>query len=229
MTDIATERPPETAARGADSRWGPLTGIAFVVFFLASVVVSTVPANDASNKAWVAAYTGHGHAAQHLATGVLLVFAALSLMSFLTLLWRRIAAARQPVAVSPLPLVAAGVSAACIAVGGVVMGSISGSILFSTLRVPDADLLRFGNDLGFAMVGVGGMLAAALSVACLSVQARSAGVFGRKLTLLGLLVSVVLLGAVEFLPIAALLIWLVIASITLMRRRFVAGHSSGTL
>lgn len=226
MTDITIGQPPETAARRADSRWGPLTGIAFVVFFLASVVVSTVPANDASNKAWVAAYTGHGHAAQHLATGVLLVFAALSLMSFLTLLWTRIAAARQPVPISPLPLVAAGVSAACIAVGGVVMGSISGSILFSTLRVPDADLLRFGNDLGFAMVGVGGMLAAALSVACLSMQARSAGVFGRKLTVLGLLVSVVLLGAVEFLPIAALLIWLVIASITLMRRRFVAGHSS---
>jgi len=69
------------------------------------------------------------------------------------------------------------------------------------------------------MVGVAGMLAAALSVAHLSLLARSAGVFGRKLTVLGLGVAVVLLGAIAFVPIVALLIWAVIASITLLRRR----------
>ena len=36
---------------------------------------------------------------------------------------------------------------------------------------------------------------------------------------LGLVVAVVLLGAIAFVPIAALLVWLVIASITLLRRR----------
>jgi hypothetical protein len=35
----------------------------------------------------------------------------------------------------------------------------------------------------------------------------------------GLAVAVVLLGAIAFVPIVALLIWLVIASITLLRRR----------
>jgi hypothetical protein len=69
------------------------------------------------------------------------------------------------------------------------------------------------------MVGVEGMLAAALSVAHLSLLARSAGVFGRKLMVLGLVVAVVLLGAIAFVPIVALPVWLVSASVTLLRRR----------
>jgi hypothetical protein len=146
------------------------------------------------------------------------VLAALSLMSFLTVLWTRISEARHPAPLSPLPLVAAGVSAACIAVGGVVMASISGSMLGTSSPMPSADLLRFSNGLGFALVGVAGMLAAALPVAHLSLLARFAGVFGRKLTVFGLAVAVVLLGAIAFVPIVALLIWLVIASITLLRR-----------
>jgi hypothetical protein len=85
--------------------------------------------------------------------------------------------------------------------------------------MPNADLLRFSNGLGFSLVGVAGMLAAALSVTHLSLLARSAGAFGRKLMVLGLGVAVVLLGAITFVPIVALLIWLVIASITLIRRR----------
>ena len=217
MTAIITERFSETANQRAEARWGPLTGIAFVVFFAASVVVSTVPADNASNKDWIAAYTGHSHAARHLATGILLVLAALSLMSFLTILWARIVTTRRPATTSALPLVAAGVSAACIAVGGVLMGGISGAMLTGSAPVPDADLLRVTNDLGFGMVGVAGMLAAALAVAFLSVQARSAEIFGRKLTIFGLVVALVLLGAIAFVPIVALLIWLVIASITLMR------------
>jgi len=219
MASITQERASGAEQRRAGRRWGPVSGLAFVGFFLASVVVSSVPANGAPDKDWVAAYAGHGHAAQHLATGILLVLAALSLISFLTVLWTRISEARRPAPLSPLPLVAAGVSAACIAVGGVVLASISGSMLASSSPMPSADLLRFSNGLGFAMVGVAGMLAAALSVAQLSLLARSAGVFGRKLMVLGLVVAVVLLGANAFVPIVALLVWLVIASITLLRKR----------
>jgi hypothetical protein len=200
-------------------RWQPLTAIAFVVCFVASVVISTVPADNASDPTWTRAYTGTAHAREHLATGILLVLAALSLLSFLTLLWTRIAAARRPAAVSPFPLVAAGVSAACISVGGVLMASVSGSILIGSMHVPNADELRFANDTGFAMVSVAGMLATALSIACLSIQARSAGVFGTRMMRFGIVVSIVLLGAVAFAPIAALLIWLVVAAYALMRAR----------
>jgi hypothetical protein len=199
-------------------RWAPMIGLGFAVFFLGSVAASSVPGNNAPDKDWVAAYAHHGEQVRHLATGVCLILAALCLLSFLTLLWNRIAAAQAPEPVSRVPLVAARVAAASIIVGGISMGGVSTAMLIGAVHKPSVHLLRFGNGFGFVMVAIPGMLAAALSVARLSGQARSAGLFGKKLMIFGLVVSVVLLGAVLFVPIAALLIWLIVVSITMIRR-----------
>ena len=67
-----------------------LTGIAFVVFFLGGVVASNAPSDNASAASWMAAYTGGGRQFSHEASGVLLVLAALSLMSFLVTAWSRV-------------------------------------------------------------------------------------------------------------------------------------------
>jgi hypothetical protein len=198
-------------------RVAPYSGIAFVVFFIASVVVSSVPKDTASDHAWVAAYATGAKQAGHLATGVLLVLAALSLMSFLTHLWTRVAEVRDPRAVSPLPVVAAGVSAACIAAGGTLMAATSGSALLYSQPIPGADVLRLSNDVGFAMVTVAGMFAAALSIVCLSIQGRAAGIFGARLARFSVAVAVVLLASVAFAPIAALLAWLIAVTLTLTR------------
>jgi hypothetical protein len=195
----------------------PLSGVAFVVFFLGSVLASTAPSDTASDKAWIAAYATHGKQAQHLLTGVLLVLAALSLISFFTHLWTKVAAASGAETVSPIPIVAAGVAAACIAVGGVLMAGISGTLLIGSAPLPRVDLLRFGNDVGFAMVALAGMLATALGVASMSVQARAAGVFGTRLFRFGLVVAVALIASLAFLPILALLIWLIVVTIALRR------------
>jgi hypothetical protein len=199
-------------------RVAPYSGIAFVVFFLAGVVVSNAPSNTASDHQWIAAYATHAKQAGHLATGVLLVLAALSLMTFLTHIWTRVNEARGAQAVSPIPVVAAGVAAACIAVGGILMAAPSGSALLYSQPIPGADILRLGNDVGFAMVGVAGMLAAALSIAALSVQARAAGIFGARLARFSVAVAVVLLASVTFVPIVALLVWLVAVTVTVTRR-----------
>ncbi len=205
----------------------PVSAIAFVVFFIASVAVSSPPSATASDADWVAAYASHGKQVGHFATGILLVLAALSLAVFMTGLWTRVVAARQPHPVSPLPLVAAGISAACIAAGGVLMASTSASALIGSAPMPRADLLRFGNDAGFGMVGLAGMLAASLSIACLSLQARSAGLFGTRLTRFSFFVAVLLLGSVAFVPILALLIWLVVVSVALTRSSTARGPADG--
>lgn len=220
MSSAATADLP-LAARAANpsrfARWTPLSGIAFVVFFIAGVVASSPPADTASDAKWVAAYTGHGNQVGHVATGFLLALAGLSFLSFVSVLWTRIARASRPAFVNPLPLVAAGVAAACLAAGGVLMAAVAGASLTGSAPVPGADLLRFSDAGGFAMVGVGAMLAASLCIACVSIQARAAGIFGRRLTILGLVVSVVLLASVFFVPIVALLVWLVAASVALVR------------
>jgi hypothetical protein len=199
-------------------RWTPLSGIAFVLFFIASVAASNPPADTASNAKWIANYTGHANETRHFVTGICLILAALSLISFISVLWARIVNASRPALPNPLPLVAAGVSAACIALGGVLMALVSGSALIGSAPVPGPDLLRFSNDGGFAMAGIAGMLAAALCVASVSVQARHAAIFGRKLTIFSLAVAVLLLASFAFFPILALLAWLITTAITLLRQ-----------
>src|SRR3954451_4980669 len=106
--------------------WGPYAGIAYVVFFAASVMVSSPPADNASNQKWIANYTGHSKQAGHFATGVLLALAGLALMTFLVALWQRIAEADPTASPSRLPVAAAATAAACMSAGGVVMAYISG-------------------------------------------------------------------------------------------------------
>lgn len=209
------------SARGsARHAGGPAryAGIAFVVFFLAGVGAGSVPADNSSDAKWVAAYTGHAHQLGHLATGVLLVLAALSLLTFLGTLWSRIADAHAPRRLSAVPLAAAAVSAACIAVGGVAMAAVSGAELLGKFPLPSADLLRFSNALGFALVAVGGMIAAAFSIACLSVQADRAGVFSPRMATSGVVVAVILLASVAFVPMAALWIWVIVVTIRVLRK-----------
>lgn len=74
-----------------------------------------------------------------------------------------------------------------------------------------------GNGLAFGMVGLAGMLAAALRLACLRVQAGSVGLFGQPSFVLGVVVAIVLLGAPACVPIVAFPIWDIGLTIGLMR------------
>jgi len=68
-------------------------------------------------------------------------------------------------------------------------------------------------------VALGGMWAAALAVAVLSVQGRAAGLFSSRLSIFGGIVAVLLLLSLLFVPIIALLIWAVVVSVSWLRRR----------
>lgn len=197
------------------TRLGALAGPAFAVFFLGSVVVSAPPADNASDASWIANYSGHGHQIQHTATGILLVLAALSLMTFLTTFWRRIASARP--GTSPLPLVAAGTAAAGIAAGGVLMASVSASELFGSYPLPGADVLRLANDVGFGLVALGGMWAAGLAVAVLCFQGRQAGVLGPRLAVSGQIAAGLLVLSLLFLPVIPLLAWAAAVGVSWLR------------
>ena len=191
-----------------------LAGIGFIVFFAAGVVSSSPPDITASDAKWIANYTGSGNQWHHVATGVFLILAAFCLMSFLTGMWRRISSARPAGTTSPLPLVAAGAASTLMAFGGILMAYISGSELSVRYPLPSADLLRLSNGLGFGVTGIPGMAAVALCIAVLAAQARSARLFGPKLATFSWIVAAVLLLSFLFLPIAALLVWVVVCIIS---------------
>ena len=178
-----------TVRSSSARQWEPYAGIAYVVFFAGSVVVSGPPADNASDQKWIANYTGHSRQVGHLATGILLLLAGLALMTFLVALWRRIADADPTASPSRLPIAAAGTSAACMAAGGMVMAYISGGEIVGHYPLPSVDLLRMSNDLGFALAGVAGAWSAAVAVATLSVQGHAVGVFGARMRAAGVLTA----------------------------------------
>jgi hypothetical protein len=198
-------------------RWEPYAGIAYVVFFVASVVVSNPPADNAPDSTWIARYTGHSEQARHLATAFLLLLAGLALMTFLVALWRRIAEAHPAGPPSRLPIAAAATAAALMGAGGMVMGYISGGELFGHYPLPSVDLLRMSNDLGFALAGIAGSWAAGTAVVTLSIQGHTAGVFGTKMRAAGIITAVALVFSVLFAPIVALLAWVLAAAISWIR------------
>jgi len=207
---------PTTLARRL-TRTDVLAGTGFIVAFIGGVVSSSPPDNNASNAKWVANYTGSGNQWTHVLSGVFLIIAAICLMTFLTGMWHRIASVRPAGSTSPLPLVAAGVAAACMAFGGVLMAYISGSELTGKYPLPSADLLRLSNGLGFIVTGIPGMAAVALCITVLAVQARRTAVFGPKMAVFSWIVAAVLLLSFLFLPIVALMVWIVACLVSARR------------
>lgn len=193
------------------TRADTLAGIGFIVFFLGGVVSSSPPGDDAPDSQWVANYTGTGNQLGHVLSGVFLILAALCLMAFLTAMWQRISSARPAGATSPLPLVAAGVTATLMALGGTLMAYVAGSELSGSYPMPSADLLRLSNGLGFLVTGIPGMAATALCITVLAVQARRAGLFGPRMAVFTWIVAAVLLLSYLFVPIVALMAWIVVA------------------
>jgi hypothetical protein len=196
-----------------------LAGTGFIVFFIGGVISSSPPGNNASNAQWVANYTGSGNDWSHVLSGVFLILAALCLMTFLTGMWQRISSARPAGTTSPLPLVAAGVAATLMALGGILMAYIAGSELSGTYPLPSADLLRLSNGLGFLVTGIPGMAATALCLAVLAAQARRAGVFGSKMAVFSWIVAAALLLSFLFVPIVALMVWIVVSIVSARREQ----------
>lgn len=208
--------PTPSAARL--TRADMLAGIGFIVFFLGGAVASSPPADNAPNAQWVANYTGNGNLYSQVVSGVFLILAALCLMAFLTGMWRRVSSARPAGTTSPLPLVAAGVTATLMAFGGTLMAYIAGSELSGSYPLPSADLLRLSNGLGFLVTGIPGMAATALCITVLAVQARRAGLFGQRTAVFTWIVAAVLLLSFLFIPILALMAWIVVAIIAARRQ-----------
>ena len=214
--------------RGTWSRWEPLTGIAFVVLFVAGMFTMPTPNDSDANRVWLNYFNSSGHQIQTLVSGFLFALAGLCLIAFVTSLWTRVAEARRPQSTSPIPLVGGAMAAAGIALGGVLEATVSGAMIFGQLRLPPADILRFGNDAAFPAITVVGMFGASLAIGGLAVQAPGSGLFGRRFAIVGVVVAVITIFSFGFFPLVAPLLWFLVVSIMLVRRRPSVDQSATT-
>jgi hypothetical protein len=212
-----------------------VTGIVLVVLFVLAFHLNQAPGDGASNAEWQKAYANSGNQVLFVVSGFMLVVASLCLLAFVHSFWMRIAAARLPRETSRLPRSAATLAATCIALGAVLSATVPGTMIFRShlaaghLSLPSADILRLTADAFFAFVSVAGMFGVALAIAGLGMQARSAGLFGRRFAITSAVVAIITLFSFGYYPMAASGFWFLVVSIMLLRRDLMATKSPTTV
>jgi hypothetical protein len=112
-------------------------------------------------------------------------------------------------------------------VGTAALGAIpAGVSLGGSSQLSDADLGRFLPSIGFGSILIFGMFGAIALIDATSVVIWRTGVLPRWLAWLGFVCGVVLLFGAVFLPVIALPIWLIAASIVLYRQPEIASSSA---
>jgi hypothetical protein len=221
MADITMGRVAQATRdqRSGVQRWLPaLPGLLYVVTFVVGFIMVNTPSDTDSNKQWVDYFASRSHQIQVLVSGFLLVIAGMLLLTFLTRLHGRIYAARAIQDRDPLPLVAAAAAGGLVATGGIIAATVPGAMIFGSLRVPGADILRLTSDMSFPLVAVGGGFAVALAIVTMTRAAQRSGYFGRALSIFSYVATAAAVAEFMFFPIAVVLIWAIVVSVVLARR-----------
>lgn len=207
------------SATDASRRWSAIAGIAFFVLFIAGWMLSSLdaPESDAPIAEW-ADWLNDNRGASLIAA-YLLVLAGLCLLVFGVGLALRIRAANGDGTLTVPTVLALSVMSACLLVaGGIAVNGPSILYLFddNTPEPVDVTPILQMQNLGFGLGLVGAMLPAAGVIALATAALRST--IPSWFTVVGYVCAVLLLGAVMFIPMAALPIWVLIASILFLRR-----------
>jgi hypothetical protein len=204
-----------------DQRWPAIAGIVFVPLFVVGWLVSTggVPDSDAPLADWVDWMTDSGSGAMALLSAYLLILAAIAFVVFAAGLVRRIRDAQGDGSLTASIVLGLSIlGSALLASGGIAVNTGPIQRLFDD-SVPDpTDIQVFIQiqSLGFGLALVGSALSVAAIIAIASASLRAT--VPRWFTMIGYVAAVVMLGSVMFLPMVVFPVWVLIASILMLRR-----------
>ena len=195
-----------------------LAGLAFAGLFLIGLTISATPDYGASDGEWTSWFEDSGNRTLQLVSLFALVAASLCFVVFLAGLVHRLGGLRANDPWS-LVLVGAGVVfVAATAIGAVGVNQVSGAITFGggpdEYPIPNADVLRQSEQLGFGIGLIVGGWAAALTVLSTSLLGLRTRGFPRWLAISGFVASAVLLLSAFFLPLVLLVLWAIAVSLS---------------
>jgi hypothetical protein len=204
-------------------RWGPLTGLLSIpCLVVGSLMVLSQPQDSASDSSIVAYFAVHSHRVKGIAGLFVFLAGVLLLVAFLAVLRDRLVAAEG--ATGGLSALAFGAGLVSAGVATISMLLANGTMLAVTnsshFRI-DPNTYRLLADTAY------GAWAASVMVAALVVWAASAlalrtGVLPAWWGRLGVVVGIAQLAAFLYFPFFAWLIWILVTSLLLIRRRDVA-------
>jgi hypothetical protein len=223
MSDVALEY-TRAARAEVGARVGALAGIASAAMFFIGTAILNVP-HDVSDTELVRWWSSNSHQVDALISMVSFTLAGLLFLVFLAYLRARLLAAEGGAGTLTTIVFSAGmlfVATLFIAAAarGVVTYALKSPVGGETL--PGVDLLRYLPEFSYVVLGLCGLLSAALAIAVTSLLAFKTRAFGRVVAWLGVLCSLALVVAnialVGVGAIPAVLLWTTATSIALWRQ-----------
>jgi len=210
-------------ARTAGGRLGALAGLAFSFFFFMGTAMLDLP-RSVSDREMVAWWSESGHQRTTVVSMYFFVLAGLCFLVFLAKLRSRLLTAEGGNGeLTSLAVASGAVFVAMLFVAGAARGGIGYAITspVGDESLPGADTLRYFPWIGYAALGAGGLLAAAVTMATTSWLILRTAVFGRWLAWLGgaaaLVIVVANIALSGALVIPVMLVWTVAVSVALWR------------
>lgn len=196
------------------------TALAFVVLFVAAfVLVSQVPAYDRPDEAWVAWAESSTDRARTVIGTMLWCIAGLLLMATWLGLVRIVGTGNVTDGYGLDVARGAGVvSGTMVISAALVAGAAPAAITFAPdFAAPGGDVIRMLDQLGIALLLIGGGWSSALALACISRAAGRSSTLPRWLTTFGYVAAIILVFSPLFVPIVVLPIWIGAAGVVLAR------------
>jgi hypothetical protein len=198
-------------------RWGPLSGVAYVVLFLVGILASGEGAGD-SPQEHVAYYADAGNRAKDFAIFFVLVAAGLAFLWFLAGLRGILVRAEGEVARWTALAYGAGVASVALFLGAAsLFVAPAGSAGDESFRDVNPSAVNIVGNAGYAMF-VCSIIVAGMLVLATSIVALRTLVFPRWLSLVGFVVAPLLLLAIFFVPVFLWLAWILAVSVILILR-----------
>jgi hypothetical protein len=201
-------------------RWAPIGGIAFVVLFFVGVnlCTSNLPQADDSVTKIANFYNDKGNRAQVIIGAYLLWLAGLFFIWFLAGLRTRLLAVEgAPGRLTSIVFGGGLVFVAMLMVAAACFASIAGDITFGNEKFVSVDGARFIPELGYPILLIGGAFAAIAMIDMASVLIVRTGMFPKWIGWFGFFAAIALLFAVIFIPMLALLLWVLFVSVAMLR------------
>jgi hypothetical protein len=200
------------------AQWAPLSGIVFVVLFVAGFFVLNLPDSDDPLLKIKAFYDDGGNRAQIIVAGYLLTLSAVFFFWFLSSLRARLLPVEgQPGRLTSIVFGSGLVFSALLLAATGCFIFIAGEITFGDVNHISPELERVLPDLGFALLLIGGAFAAIAMVDAASVLIIRTGVLPKWIGWFGFVAAVGLLFAGYFIPMVLLLLWILFVSVALLR------------
>lgn len=202
-------------------KWVPLTGILFVVLFIVGIGFASGPENNQSDQEIVDWYAKSSHQTSVIIGAYVLAVAGVAFLLFVNRLRAVVAAAEGPQPIFATFIFASGVIFVVgLAIAAGAMAAVSGGVKFGDQpNATNADVVRFLPQLGFGALLLGGIFPLIFGLFTTAIASMRLNIFPSWFNWLTIICAIILFFAALFLPLIALGVWLIAASIQLMKHQ----------